>query len=276
VGVTWDYASFNELDGRSIDDGTLVTTANRFTDEPSAFDVESLTLRVKSAVVTAFGTVGVTDRLDVGAAVPFVWLDLEGRRDDVYRGSRVVQAQATATTSGFGDMALRAKYNLVESHGSGFAVGGEVRLPTGRSEDLLGAGAYGSRLMAIGSVEGSRVGVHGNVGMGWGGVSDRITYAAALVVAATTRVTLAAELTGQRLADVSTIVDATAAHPEIPGVETVRLESGPTGIDVVGTGVSMKWNPAGAWLVKATVLVPATSAGLTARTRATLGVDYAF
>jgi hypothetical protein len=38
----------------------------------------------------------VTDRLDVGVAIPFIWLDLSGERINTYRGSEFVQAQGWA------------------------------------------------------------------------------------------------------------------------------------------------------------------------------------
>jgi hypothetical protein len=276
VGVTWDHAGFNRLDGRELNNATLVTTANRFSDEPAAFDVETLSLDLRATVMTGFATVGVTDELDISAAVPFVWLDLDGVRQDTYRGTTVVQAQATASTSGFGDAAVRAKYALVSGPSAAFAVGAELRLPTGRAEDLLGAGFYGRRLLAIGSLEGQHVAVHGNLGLGWGGVSNEVAYAAALTVAASPRVTVAAELTGRRLSDVARTVDVTAPHPSIPGVETTRLGVDELGLNVVDASGSLKWNPTGTWLVRASVLVPAGDAGLTSRARMTLGLDYSF
>ena len=178
-GTTWQYASFTRLDDRRLQDEGLVTTANRFLDEADAFDVERLTLAVQSRIVTGSATVGVTDRLDVAVAVPFVWLDLEGTRTDTYRGSSFLQAQATASSTGFGDVAVRAKYHFFDRGGARLAAAGEVVLPTGREEDLLGAGRSATRVMAVASVEREYVGVHANMGLGFGGVSDEITYAAA-------------------------------------------------------------------------------------------------
>ena len=275
-GTTWQYASFTRLDDRHLQDEGLVTTANRFLDEPAPFDIERLTLSVKSRILTGFATVGVTDRLDVAIAAPFVWLDLDGTRIDTYRGTSVLQAQATATSSGFGDVAVRAKYHLFDRGGAQLAAAGEVVLPTGREEDLLGAGTTATRLMAIVSIEREYVGVHGNFGFGFGGVSDQITYAAALTVAPAPRITVAAELTGRHLADIGRISEVTAPHPLIDGIETVRLSAGDLGMDVVDAGGSFKWNVAGAWLVRASVLIPGTTAGLTSRMRSTIGIDYAF
>ena len=149
-------------------------------------------------------------------------------------------------------------------------------LPTGREEDLLGAGRGATRVMAIASFEREFVGVHANMGLGFGGVSDEITYAAALTVAPAPRVTVAAEFTGRHLADIGRVSEIAAPHPLIAGVETVRLSAGTLGMDVVNAGGSFKWNVGGAWLVRASVLMPGTSAGLTSRARTTIGIDYAF
>jgi hypothetical protein len=275
-GTTWQYASFTRLDDRRLHDEGLVTTANRFLDEADAFDVERLTLAVRSQIVTGSATVGVTDRLDVAVAVPFVWLDLDGTRTDTYRGSSFLQAQATASSTGFGDVAVRAKYHFFDRGGARLAAAGEVVLPTGREEDLLGTGRSATRVMAIASVEREYVGLHANVGLGFGGVSDEITYAAAITVAPAPRVTVAAEFTGRHLGDIGRISEISAPHPSIAGIETVRLSAGELGMDVVNAGGSFKWNVGGAWLVKASVLMPATSAGLTSRARTTVGIDYAF
>ena len=151
-----------------------------------------------------------------------------------------------------------------------------MTLPTGREEDLLGAGRAATRVMGVASIEHEYVGLHGTFGVGWGGVSDEIDYAAALTLAAAPRVTVAAELTGRHLSDIGRIDAITAAHPTIQGVDTVRLSAGALGMEVVNAGASFKWNVGSTWLLKASVLMPATSAGLTSRARATIGLDYAF
>jgi hypothetical protein len=275
LGATWQYRSFGQLDGRDLGQSTLVTTANRFVDESQPFDVETLELHVRSTIATGFASVGVTDRLDVGVAVPFVWLDVDGVRTDTYRGTSVTQASANASSSGFGDVAVRGKYRLAGGGPAALAVAGEWRLPTGRPEDLLGAGSAAGRVFLVLSSEQGRVGAHGNVGFGWGGISDDVVFAGALTFAPAARLTLAGEFTGRRVGDVGHIVDVTAPHPVIPGIETTRLAAETGGTSVVLAGGSLKWNVADTWLVKASVLLPATNAGLTSHTTLTLGLDYA-
>ena len=82
--------------GRDLRDGSLVTTANRLANESQAFDVEMLTLRMDANTYTLFGSFGVTDRLDIGAAIPAVDLNLSGERLNFYRGAVFQQASGSA------------------------------------------------------------------------------------------------------------------------------------------------------------------------------------
>jgi hypothetical protein len=152
-GLVYTQADFTTIDGRSLRDGTLVATASRFTGEAFPFDAESMQLLMRTRVVTLLGQYGITDRLDVSAAVPFVSMQLNGDRVDVYRGSTFVQASAVASASGLGDAVVRAKYNVLRQGGSGLAAGVEMRLPTGDEENLLGTGELVVTPRAIGSLE---------------------------------------------------------------------------------------------------------------------------
>ena len=277
LGASWQYARFTKLDGLPLRDGTLVTIANQFTDETAPFDVERLRLEVESSVVTGFATVGVTDRLDVGVAVPFIWLDLQGERVNTYRGDEFVQARGIVSASGFGDVSLRGKYELVSGRSGGLAAAAELRLPTGREEDLLGSGRRFVRVMAIASVEGPTASGHANIGWGQGGISDELTYAAGVAFAPQPRLTVSAELVGRQLSDIGRITETLAPHPSIGGVETLRLTAAADSRLSVLNGIgSLKWNVSETWLLKASVIVPLSDAGLTAPVRLTLGLDYAF
>src|SRR5437764_2171397 len=70
AGITFQHLRFSSLDGRDLRDGTFVTTANKFTDETTAFDVDQLTLNIDASVATVYGNIGVTHRLEVGIAAP--------------------------------------------------------------------------------------------------------------------------------------------------------------------------------------------------------------
>jgi len=275
-GASASAAGYDRLDGLNLRDGTLVTTANQFTDEAAPFDTESLTLRVSTKTMTVFGSYGVTDRLEIGGALPFVQLHVEGSRLGVYRDQSFVQASGSGDASGLADAAVRAKYRLVDAGNGAFAVAGEVRLPTGDAASLLGAGRAALRVMAIGSAESGRTGVHGNVAVVTGGVAGEVAASGAVTFAATPRATVSGELLLRRIGELHPITSATLAHPTIAGVETLRLVPAPGGSTLASAVTGVKWNPAGTFVLTAQVWWRLSNAGLTAPFTPTIAVDYLF
>ncbi|MGH9162894.1 MAG: transporter [Vicinamibacteraceae bacterium] len=275
VGVAFRHASFDQLDDRNLRDGTLVTTANRFADEEAPFDVETLTLRLRSSATTLFGSYGVTERLDVGAAVPIVQVRLDGERVDTYRGRVFVQSRASAYATGLGDIALRAKYQLVRQRAGGVAVAADLRVPTGREEDLLGAGEPAVKLLVVGSLEANRMTGHANVGYTAGGAASETTYGVAGTVAAAPRLTLVGELLGRSTAGLGSITDVAAPHPSLQGVETIRLIADDSTTTQAFAIAGLKWNLGRSWLLTTNVLIPLTTGGLTAKVVPTIAVEYA-
>ena len=277
-GASGSTSVYDRLDGSNLRDGTLVTTANKFRDQTDPFETEDLTLKIRTSTLTLFGTVGVTDRLEVGGALPLVQLHLEGTRISTYHTETVVQARGTADASGVADAAVRAKYTLVSVPGAGFALAGEVRLPTGDQASLLGAGKAAYRVMAIGSVEHARVGVHGNASLVRGGVSDELDGGGALSIALSPRVTATGEVLFRRLSDLRQITAVSAPHPTItnPPVDTFRLEPG-TKITTLSSVVSgLKWNAGSTVVVTGQVLWRLGNGGLTAPFTPTIAIDYLF
>jgi hypothetical protein len=275
-GASASAAGYDRLDGRNLRDGSLITTANQFADEKTPFDTDSLTLRVSTKTLTVFGSYGVSDRLEIGGALPFVQLHLEGSRLNVYRGQSFVQASGSGDASGVADAALRAKYRLVDTGSAAFAVAGEVRLPTGDAASLLGAGRAAMRLVAIGSAESGRTGVHGNVAVVSGGVAGEVAASGAVTFAATPHVTVSGELLLRRIADLHPIASATRTHPAVAGVETLRLEPADGGSTLASAVTGVKWNPGGTFVITGQVWWRLSSAGLTAPFTPTVAVDYLF
>jgi len=275
-GFTFQYANFQSLDGNDLRSGAFVTVANQFTDERQPFDVENLTLDIRTRTATFFGNVGVTNRLDIGVAVPLVRLDISGTRLNTYRGTTALLARASATTTGFGDVAVRPKIRLTPEGPAAFSAAVEARLPTGREEDLLGAGELAVRWLGLASYESGAASVYGNVGVGTGGVGRDFSYGGAAAVAATSRLTLVGELLGRRIEGLQRITPIVAPHPRIRGVTTTRLM--PSGEDQTGVFAvaGMKWNLGGTWLLQANVLIPLTDSGLTTKATPNVAFDYSF
>jgi hypothetical protein len=275
-GVSAFTSAFDKLDGNHLRDGSFITVANSFGDEPAPFDTESLTLRVRSSGMTAFASFGISDRFELGAAVPFLRLTLEGERINVYRNTRNRQADATATASGIGDAAIRAKYMLASSRSGGVAVAGEVRLPTGDERNLLGAGSTAYRVMGIASFEGGRLSLHGNGAIVRGGISDELNFGGAAALAIAPQVTMTGEVSARYLSELRSVSLSSAPHPTSVGVDTLRLTGGEAG-RTIATGIAgFKWNPGGTVVFAAHLRWNITATGLTSALTPAIGLEYAF
>jgi len=274
VGMSYQHLHFTALDGRSLGDGSLVTTANQFVDESAPFDVDQLTLHLDADVATLYGTIGVGSRVDLSGVAPLVWLRMDGTRVNTYRGRQFTQATASARTAGLADVLLRAKVNLFEESGASVAGAVDVRLPTGRTEDLLGAGKTAVRVSAIGSLEGPRASVHGNVGYAFGGLADEFDYGLALASAATPRVTVSIDALGRWADTPGDIRTVAQPHPTLAQVETVRLLPGSSNLMTFTVAPGVKWNVANTWVVVANVGVPLLKGGLRAPFLPFVALEY--
>jgi hypothetical protein len=275
LGLTFQQLHFTSLDGHNLRDGSLVTTANKFSDERAPFDVDQLRLAIDASVATLFGNVGVTDRLEVGFAAPMVSLILDGSRVNTYRGTTFTQASAHARAIGLADLVVRTKFTAYKDAGAAVAGAVDLRLPTGRKEDLLGAGTRSVKLSAIGSLESGRLSTHANAGVTLGGLADEISYGGAVAAAATPRVTVIGELIGRWIDTPGGIDSVSAPHPTLRGVETIRLLPGTSKLNLIAFVPGVKWNVSATWVLSANVSVPLTNDGLTARFTPFVGLDYA-
>jgi len=274
-GLTFQRLHFTSLDGQKLRDGTLVTTANQFVDEAAPFDIDQLTLAIDANIATFYGNVGLTDRVEVGFAAPMVALVLDGSRVNTYRGRTFTQATAHARAMGLADLVVRTKVTAYKENGVGLAAAVDLRLPTGRKEDLLGAGSRSVKVAAIGSVERGLVSSHVNVGMTVGGLANEASYGGALALAANRRVTLIGEIIGRFIDTPGGIVQVAAPHPTLRGVETLRLTADNSRLNMIALVPGVKWNLSDTWVVAANFSIPLTTGGLTAPFTPFGGVDYA-
>jgi hypothetical protein len=124
----------------------------------------------QARVANLFFSYGLTDRLDVSLLVPFVEASLSGFSD-----ARIVIGEGEDPAAGFsfggpaedprlqeravlplqkarglGDLSLRGKLRLTESAAPvGLAVLSDLRVPTGRDEDFLGAGGWWVQALGV-------------------------------------------------------------------------------------------------------------------------------
>jgi hypothetical protein len=141
----------------------------------------NLALDVRLNVTGLVLAYGVTDRIDVGVAVPVVSVSLAGSSNaqitpfgpppavhffggtpdnPILTASRSIDG----STTGLGDVDGRVKLNLRRGEPLSVAILGDVRFPTGSESNLLGSGAFAVRGLAILSAHFGDFTPHANLG----------------------------------------------------------------------------------------------------------------
>lgn len=276
LGLTFQHLRFTSLDGHDLRDGSLISTANQFADEATPFDVDRLQLDIAADVATLYGSVGIGERLEVGFAAPMIALRVDGNRIDSYRGRPFTQATGSATAIGAADVVVRSKYTLFSEGGAGVGVGVDVRLPTGRREDLLGTGTTSLKLTGIGSFETARVSTHANAGVSVGGLARELDYGGAVELAASARTSITGEILGRWVDSPGGFIQVSVPHPTLVGVNTIRLSPDASTLHIVTAVPGVKWNVTDTWVLVGNVSMPLTTAGLTAPMIPFVGLDYSF
>jgi hypothetical protein len=148
--------------------------------ENESIDLD-LALDVRLTVTGFLFTYGLTDRIDVGIALPLVSVSLDGSsnaqitpfgpppavhffggtpEDPILTASRSI----SGSTTGLGDVDARVKVNLRQAEPLSVSVLGDVRFPTGSENNLLGSGAFAVRGLAIFSARFGDFTPHANLG----------------------------------------------------------------------------------------------------------------
>jgi hypothetical protein len=141
----------------------------------------NLALDISLTVTGFLLTYGITDRVDIGVALPLVSVSLAGTSDaqinpfgpppavhffggtpenPILTASRSIEGSST----GLGDIDGRVKVNLRRADPLSVAILADVRFPTGSESNLLGSGAFAARGLAIFSALFGNFSPHANVG----------------------------------------------------------------------------------------------------------------
>jgi hypothetical protein len=276
LGLSFQFSNFASLQGADLDAGTFPTNAARLSGQTQPFSVDTLSLELESRTTTAFASYGITDRLAVGGTLPLVTVRFSGTRTRNERGVASLQARESGSSTGFGDATLNARYLVAGDGPRGIAVGTDLRLPTGREEDLLGSGKTAAKFLGIGSWEDGKLSVNVNGGYGVGGASRQLTWGMATTFAVTPRATLVGELLGSRIEDLSYVQDVYQPHPLMPGVETMRWLDADRGVVTTVVVAGAKWNVVNSWLLYTSLLFRVTDGGLSGRVTPSISFGYDF
>ena len=298
VGMNYQRATFDSIENRKLRDGDVNFYIGACIDVDCGFGVffeESLDLKLVTNTTGIFATYGITDRLDVGVAVPIVHVDVEasltGRVGTISQGIRPdateFRRSQSGSATGVGDIVVRAKYNFYRIPGGGLAAGVDWRLPTGDEENLLGvAGPQGKIYLAVSGARG-RLSPHLNFGYTVSGDTaagrsettavfpppDEWNYAGGVDVAASQRLTISGDVLGRDLRDIGGLVDT-----ESPFGSNFRQFgfADNANVNLLLGAVGAKYNVLGNALVAGNVLFPLNKAGLRDNLTWVFGLEYSF
>lgn len=162
----YDFSSLRgtPLDGLSFNFTHQNVGSSVYGDPEFENDIIQVTtdLEVRTAITTLSVAYGLMDRVDVGVALPLVRTSVSGTSTaqiipfgttphafDPSGNQLSADASVDESATGIGDVLLRAKAMVAQGTNVGFAVLGDVRLPTGSEDDLLGSGSTSVRGLGI-------------------------------------------------------------------------------------------------------------------------------
>ena len=316
-GASFLRATYDRFEGQDLDGDLALYLTHEDTDGDGTtvgqlwFEGDiirsDLFLDLESNTTVLFANYGVTDRLDIGVAVPFVDLTLDARiHASVERlstqpdpfivhifpdGQDANDFSEGGSASGIGDLVFRAKLNLLNSPGGSLAGAVDLRLPTGREEDLLGSGATQTKVFLVGAGPAGRFSPRVSAGYTFssggsdfvGELPDEINYSAGFDVAVHPRVTLTADFLGRTLRDADRLVltDREFRY-HFRTDNTIRSVTRTTPTTETGDltlllgSAGLKINLVGRLLIAANVLFPLGDDGLQDKLTPVVGLDYTF
>jgi hypothetical protein len=197
----------------------------------------------------------------------------------------------SASASGIGDVLVRVKATAYRQGANGVALGGEVRLPTGDEEDLLGSGAAGFKPFIAFSSAHERFSPHVKLAYQWNGKSilagdviargdkadlpDQLFYEVGADFGVAEKLTIAIDLLGRRVIDGERLVNETfRALDNRSTFPNVRFQTG--SFNLIDGAVGVKINPRGSLLVDFNVLFKLNDSGLRDKLTPLVGIEYSF
>ena len=297
VGVNYQRGTFDSLEAKDLQGGDIKFYTGVSVGSGYVFFEDSLDLKMSTDTVGLFATYGVTDRFDLGIAIPIMNVQMRAglatRVGDSVTGvdpEIVVNRVVSDSANGIGDIVIRGKYSLWKARGGGVAAGVDWRLPTGDEEELLGiAGAQGKFYLAASSAHG-RISPHVNVGFTVSGdteaarsedtfvydPADEIGYAAGVDVALTPRLTVVGDIVGRTLRDTDRFDLRLIDVPTEFGGSFTEWSTESGSLNLLLGSVGVKVNPFSRSLISFNLLFPLNDRGLRDDVTLVGGFEWSF
>ena len=252
VGMNYEHTTFSSFGGENLRNGAITfylphTDCCAGADTPfnPSFEGDwmqvALDIKTKADTFLFIASAGLTDRLDVGVAVPFTRVSLDtvahatilrlataGTNPPIHtfvQGEDVISKDfgSSGSAAGVGDIVVRSKYSVYRTPRGGVAAAIDLKLPSGDSKNLLGVGTTQAKMYVIASTEAGKFSPHVNFGYtasGSGdltpqfgvpvtGVSDEVNYAGGTEFTPSPRVTFIGDIIGRTLRGAGTVAPET-------------------------------------------------------------------
>ncbi len=252
-------------------------------------------LKLDLLVTSVFASYGLLDNFDIGVLVPVVRASMDGTSQaevipyqeptphlfgTTQNPSEFADAAAKGSATGIGDIAVRAKANLLHANGAGFALLGDVRLPTGDSANFLGSGHMSARVLGVLTGRSGNFAPHVNGGYALrtgDNQNNSIIGALGFDQLFSESVTLAVDvLTDFEIGDSKLVLPAPVIF-DAPVRRRVNLTDIPDQKDnLIDASVGLKMGFAGTYRGVTNILLPLNVGGLRPRFLWTLGIEKSF
>lgn len=317
LAVNYQHARWDRLDGQELDGGELSLFLTHEDTNRDGGNVDlwfegdiiraDLAIDLKTDTTVLFANYGVTERLDLGLAVPFQHVDMSATINasverlatgtDPFVVHQFAEGGAShtydeaGTASGIGDMLVRAKWNFFRGDSSSAAIGADLRLPTGDEADLLGSGATQVKVYGVLGGSPGRFSPRASFGYTFssggsdftGDLPDELNYSAGFDLGVHPRFSIAADFLGRTLIDGSrmTLEERTYsfhARTDPTVLSTTRTTPAITtsNVGLYLASVGFKLNPVGRLLLVGNVLISLGDGGLQDQVTPVFGIDYSF
>lgn len=315
LGTNLQVFTFDRLDGVSLSDVPAIFRHDNYKTTAGRSDVIATRNTIDASVTQFTGalTFGVTDRIDISAAVPVIRtriallsnatiqrvgtgtdLGVHYFLDPAAPGGHGTSHQfySSGSAAGIGDIVLRGKATVIREGDRSLAAGVDLRVPTGDERNLLGSGALGFRPFAAFSTTLGATAPHVNVSYQWNGNSvlagdvrddikadmpDQFQYAVGTDVSVNSHVSLVFDLLGQRFIKsprLSTFDFVADGPAGSANLQDLRFDT--SSFWTTSGSAGLKANVATRLLINFNLRFSIGSAGLTDRITPLIGLEWAF
>jgi hypothetical protein len=258
----------------------------------------SLVLSSETMVMSV--AIGATDKFDVGVALPFVKVKLNGISWIETTPDNIIGfSEGRISSSGLGDIAVTGKYRVLkfgeeQPDPGGLAFMLTTRLPTGNRENFRGLGitrVLGSLVFSAGK---GRLRPHANAGFEWWekglevttdysgvnrvGARHQVQYNAGLEFEAGPKMTLLVDFVGRQILGGGRVEVQSVPVP--PGFEDVTsldvAVATEKGIRKFALAPGLKWNLKGSFVFSGNALIALRDTGLHDLFTPVVGLDWTF